>query len=395
MGTRMNPTRYSPHWLRQTCRHCSPPRRSPAWRPSGPTGRPHLVPITFALLDERRWSPPSTTSPSARRRCGGSRTSPPTRRSACWSTTTTTTGSSSGGRAPTASRACSVRRGARPAESALARCSHRYPQYLEHPPQGVLIVIESSASAAGARHTRARNGSRTLYDSEHKDFGESFQAFLTEHAAPHFEQWERDGIVPREFYTEAGRAWLPRRSRSTSSTAAPASTTSASTRCSPRSASALDLAGAVGGLLLHNDICLPYFLTYCNEQQRERWLPGIVNGDYLTAVAMTEPGAGSDLAGIATRAVRVDGGCRQRRQDVHHQRHQLRPGDHGRAHRSRRPSRRPQPADHRARHGGLRARPQPREARPALGRHRRDVLRRTCLCRRRTCSAKRAWASAT
>ena len=46
---------------------------------------------------------------------------------------------------------------------------------------------------------------RTLYDSEQKDFGESFQAFLTEHAVPHFEQWERDGIVPREFYSEAGR----------------------------------------------------------------------------------------------------------------------------------------------------------------------------------------------
>jgi alkylation response protein AidB-like acyl-CoA dehydrogenase len=70
----------------------------------------------------------------------------------------------------------------------------------------------------------------------------------------------------------------------------------------------MDLTGAVGGITLHNDICLPYFTSYCNEEQSERWLPGIVNGDYLTSVGMTEPGAGSDLAGISTRAVRTEGG---------------------------------------------------------------------------------------
>ena len=51
------------------------------------------------------------------------------------------------------------------------------------------------------------------------------------------------------------------------------------------------------GITLHNDICLPYFLRYCNEAQRERWLPGIVTGELITALAMTEPGIGSDLAG--------------------------------------------------------------------------------------------------
>jgi alkylation response protein AidB-like acyl-CoA dehydrogenase len=67
--------------------------------------------------------------------------------------------------------------------------------------------------------------------------------------------------------------------------------------------------GVVGfgaGLTLHNDVCLPYFLHYATQEQKERWLPGIVSGELLTAVAMTEPGAGSDLAGIATRAT-LDG----------------------------------------------------------------------------------------
>jgi alkylation response protein AidB-like acyl-CoA dehydrogenase len=58
------------------------------------------------------------------------------------------------------------------------------------------------------------------------------------------------------------------------------------------------------GITLHNDICLPYFLRYCSEEQRERWLPGIVSGELITALAMTEPGIGSDLAAMSTRAIR-------------------------------------------------------------------------------------------
>ena len=57
-------------------------------------------------------------------------------------------------------------------------------------------------------------------------------------------------------------------------------------------------------MTLHNDICLPYFLAYCDDEQRRRWLPGIASGELITAVAMTEPGAGSDLAGIRTSAER-------------------------------------------------------------------------------------------
>jgi alkylation response protein AidB-like acyl-CoA dehydrogenase len=62
------------------------------------------------------------------------------------------------------------------------------------------------------------------------------------------------------------------------------------------------------GLTLHNDICIPYFLSYASAEQRARWLPAMVSGEAITAIALTEPGAGSDLAGISTTAERVDGG---------------------------------------------------------------------------------------
>ena len=66
-------------------------------------------------------------------------------------------------------------------------------------------------------------------------------------------------------------------------------------------------AGATGsmlGITLHNDVCFPYFMEYCTDEQKERWIPGIVDGSLITAVAMTEPGIGSDLASMSTKAIR-------------------------------------------------------------------------------------------
>jgi alkylation response protein AidB-like acyl-CoA dehydrogenase len=63
--------------------------------------------------------------------------------------------------------------------------------------------------------------------------------------------------------------------------------------------------GSVGlGMSVHTDICVPYFLSYCTEPQRERWLDGIASGELITAIAMTEPGIGSDLAAMSTSAKR-------------------------------------------------------------------------------------------
>jgi alkylation response protein AidB-like acyl-CoA dehydrogenase len=65
-----------------------------------------------------------------------------------------------------------------------------------------------------------------------------------------------------------------------------------------------DALGAGMAITLHNDVVTPYFTGLGNDEQKERWLPGIANGDLMTAIAMTEPGAGSDLAGIQTTALR-------------------------------------------------------------------------------------------
>jgi alkylation response protein AidB-like acyl-CoA dehydrogenase len=144
---------------------------------------------------------------------------------------------------------------------------------------------------------------RRHYDEEHRAFGEAFRAFIDKVIAPHYEDWERAGIVPREVFAEAGRGGflgmaIPERyggggiddfrfNQILGEQVAAAAVT------------------ATGlGICLHNDTCLPYFLSYCNDEQRQRWLPGIASGELITAVAMTEPGAGSDLAGIRTSAKR-------------------------------------------------------------------------------------------
>ena len=146
---------------------------------------------------------------------------------------------------------------------------------------------------------------RTLYEPEHADFRESWRAFLEREAVPNAEQWERDGIVPREFFAAAGEAGflgmgVPEEYGGAGVTDFRFNAIIA------EEAQALGLGGVALGVTLHNDICLPYFLEYCDEAQRERWLPGIVSGELITAIAMTEPGIGSDLASMTSTALRED-----------------------------------------------------------------------------------------
>ena len=153
--------------------------------------------------------------------------------------------------------------------------------------------------------------------------------------------------------------------------------------------------GASGlGFPVHTDIIVPYISQLGTEEQKHRWLPGLVSGELISAIAMTEPGAGSDLQGIRTTAVDkgdhyvlngsktfISNGimsdlvivvCRTD-PDAGHQGISLLVVERGMA--------------------GLRARPQPRQGRPQGPGHRRAVLRQRRRCRRRTCSARRAPAS--
>jgi alkylation response protein AidB-like acyl-CoA dehydrogenase len=144
---------------------------------------------------------------------------------------------------------------------------------------------------------------RCLFEPEHSDFRESVRRFVAEEVAPHQERWEADGIVSRELFARAAAKGIlaiqvPERFGGAGID---------DFRFNQIVGEELGLAGAGGsglGLTLHNDICLPYFLQLCDDAQRERWLPGIAAGTLITAVAMTEPEMGSDLAALRTTAVR-------------------------------------------------------------------------------------------
>jgi alkylation response protein AidB-like acyl-CoA dehydrogenase len=144
---------------------------------------------------------------------------------------------------------------------------------------------------------------RTLYEFEHDQFRDAFRAFLAAEVLPHMAQWEAAGIVPRELFVKAAASGF---------IAMPIPEDHGGSgvddfRFSAVIAEEISHAGVSGsalGLATHNDICLPYFLKLATPEQRRRWLPGIASGALITAVGMTEPGAGSDLAGLTTRAVR-------------------------------------------------------------------------------------------
>ena len=144
---------------------------------------------------------------------------------------------------------------------------------------------------------------RTIFTDEHEMFRSSFRQFLDREVVPHFEQWERDGIVPRDLFAAAGEAGFL-------GMAVPESHGGGGVddfRYNLVIGEEIQRSGTGGaglGITLHNDICLPYFLSLCTDAQKERWLPGIASGELITAVAMTEPGIGSDLASMSTTALR-------------------------------------------------------------------------------------------
>ena len=135
--------------------------------------------------------------------------------------------------------------------------------------------------------------------------------------------------------------------------------------------------------------------NYGSEEQKQQWLPQMVSGEAITAIAMTEPGTGSDLQGVRTTAqTRRQRLRRQRLEDLHHQRPERRPGHRRRQDRSRRAGAQGHLADPgRGRPRRLQARPQPRQDRPAFGRHLRAVLRGRARADRPTAWARRARAS--
>src|SRR3990172_1346858 len=141
---------------------------------------------------------------------------------------------------------------------------------------------------------------RDVFGEEHELFRDQCRRFVEKEVEPRVAEWNARGASDRETWRKAGAAGL-------------------------LGASAPEEWGGAGGdflydaivmeewarvrahammVSLHSDICMPYLVTYGSAEQKRRWLPGAIRGEVLLGICMTEPGAGSDLAGIQTRAVR-------------------------------------------------------------------------------------------
>ncbi len=142
---------------------------------------------------------------------------------------------------------------------------------------------------------------RTLFSPEHEEFRRTARDFLAREVVPHFPEWDQAGLVPREIFRRVGELGVLGMS-------IPESYGGGGTDSFLYPAIwAEETAYAyvnLGGLTVHLNVVLPYFLRYCTDKQRERWFPRMASGDAVAAIAMTEPGTGSDLAGMTTTAYR-------------------------------------------------------------------------------------------
>ena len=144
---------------------------------------------------------------------------------------------------------------------------------------------------------------RDLFESEHDMFRDSFRRFLDKEIVPRAEEFERDGIMDRAIFAKAGEAGFLGMEVPEEYGGGGVKDFRYNTVIIEECAETA-IGGSGLGITLHNDICLPYFLHLGNEEQKQRWLPGICSGELITAVAMTEPGIGSDLASMTTTAIR-------------------------------------------------------------------------------------------
>ena len=140
----------------------------------------------------------------------------------------------------------------------------------------------------------------TFFDQEHEDFRASVRAFLQREVVPFHDQWEKDGQVDREVWTKAGAAGLLCFDVDEEYGGAGIK----DFRYNMIVSDEIGRVGASGlGFPVHSDIIVPYISSLGTDEQKARWLPGLVSGELISAIAMTEPGAGSDLQGIRTTAV--------------------------------------------------------------------------------------------
>lgn len=141
---------------------------------------------------------------------------------------------------------------------------------------------------------------RQLFDADVESFRDSVRKFLQQEAVPYHAQWEKDGQVSREVWRQAGELGF---------LCAPMPEAYGGSGVDFRySAVVMEELATLGlsgiGWALHSDIVAPYILNYGTEAQKQKYLPKMASGEVITAIAMSEPGAGSDLQGVKTSAIR-------------------------------------------------------------------------------------------
>ena len=141
---------------------------------------------------------------------------------------------------------------------------------------------------------------RNIFEHEHEQFRESVRKFLEVEAVPYHAQWEKDGIIDRALWNKAGEFGflVPTAPEAYGGVEVDFRYNTIVTE----EISRLGLSGIA--FFLHSDIAVPYILQHGNEQQKQTYIPGCISGDTIVAIAMTEPGTGSDLQGIKTTAVK-------------------------------------------------------------------------------------------
>jgi acyl-CoA dehydrogenase len=141
---------------------------------------------------------------------------------------------------------------------------------------------------------------RTVFGEEHEMFRATVKDFIAREIAPHHDKWEKDGVVPRALWRKAGEAGLLL-------TGIPEEYGGAGANFLMSAIMIEEMSKGLysgPGFRLHSDIVAPYILHYASEEQKRALLPRMARGEIVTAIAMTEPGTGSELQGIRTTAVR-------------------------------------------------------------------------------------------
>ena len=142
---------------------------------------------------------------------------------------------------------------------------------------------------------------RTIFTEDHEAFRDAVRQFIAKEITPNLPDWEAAGFIPRDFYKKTAEIGINGLQVPEQYGGGGIDSFLFNTVVYEEIGYA---AASLGGFQVHLNTVLPYFLEYANDEQRDRWFPGFADGALVSAIAMTEPGIGSDLAGVTTTAVR-------------------------------------------------------------------------------------------